>query len=174
MKRFFSSFRGRLTLLSAGGTLLLVVFWQQKLGPTVKQWEEHRAWRSAAVPLDQLKRTNHELTRKLEALDAQLTTSTDPSAGWRHVLELLGEGPTNTVSLAGIAEEHVFEAEGAVVRTLPVSLQGNTADLVNTVDALERSTGQVHLITMDMRAKAEGHGGPRKLVATLYLQTLSR
>lgn len=170
----FSSYRGRLALLAIGAVVLIGLFWRNKLGPTLEQWNAHRTWRSEAIPVDQLKSEHAAFTSKLQALDGQLASGTDASAGWKPVLDLLGEQDITGVSLSGISEEHVSEAEGAVVRTLPLSLQGGTADLVNTIDALERKAKGVHLLTVDLDAKASSYDAPRKLVATLYLQTLSR
>jgi type II secretory pathway component PulM len=176
MKRAaLSSYRNRLVLLAVGALLLVGLFWKKKLHGTVQRWRQQQAWLADAVPLAQLGTERNALIEDLAALNAKLASSADPSAGWKPVLDLLTENTEAAgVSLAGVAEEHVMDQEGMQVRTLPISLQGSTADLVNALDALERNAHGVHLLTVDLHAKATTYNAPRKLVATLYLQTLSR
>ncbi|MBK7112504.1 MAG: hypothetical protein IPH60_08680 [Flavobacteriales bacterium] len=170
-----SSYRNRVALMAVGALLLVGLFWKKKLGSTVARWQQHQAWLADAVPLTQLQNERNALTTRLAALDVQLASSADPSAGWKPVLDLLTENKVAAgVSLAGVSEEHVMDQEGMQVRTLPISLQGGTADLVNALDAVERNAHGVHLLTVDLHAKATTYNAPRKLVATLYLQTLSR
>jgi hypothetical protein len=176
MKRsVLASYRKRLALLAVCAVLLVGLIWKKKLRNTVAQWRQQRAWLADAVPMGQLHAEHAALSDRLRVLETQLASNADPSAGWRPVLDLLaGPDVAAGVSLAGVAEEHVIEQEGLRVRTLPLSLQGGTADLVNALDALERNAQGVHLLTVDLRAKAATHQAPRKLLATLYLQTLSR
>ncbi|MBK9629182.1 MAG: hypothetical protein IPO56_16180 [Flavobacteriales bacterium] len=80
-----SSYRNRVALMAVGALLLVGLFWKKKLGSTVARWQQHQAWLADAVPLTQLQNERNALTTRLAALDVQLASSADPSAGWKPV-----------------------------------------------------------------------------------------
>ncbi|MBL7955933.1 MAG: hypothetical protein JNJ91_12910 [Flavobacteriales bacterium] len=170
-----TGYRKRLLLLGVSAALVMALLWKKKLGPAVHSWMQQRSWNAEAVPLDELRTEEHRLLRERAALDRVFGSTGTSDAGWRAVLDLLDRrGATTGVALAGVSTEHVIELDGTTIRTLPLSLKGRTADLVNTIAALEQDSSGAHLLSVDLHAKAIGHDGPRQLTATLYLQTLTR
>jgi len=170
-----STYRNRLLLLVALSIVLIGLFWKKKLGPTFHTWQQQQKGQADTIPLAQLEGERARLLMKSTVLDQQFGSDSASRIGWQPVLDLLADhGAGSGVALAGVAVEHALEQEGLLVRTLPLSLQGRTADLVNMIDAVEHGTSGVHLLAVEMQAKENTYNGPRRLTATLYLQTISR
>lgn len=173
-KSWTSSYRKRLVLLTVLGLLLTGLFLRKKILPTLSEWSTARSARTTAADLDMLLRERDELAARSSALELRLGKPSGTTDAWRMVLDLMAErtGGANT-TLAGIAEEHLSEQAGLRIHTLPMSLEGRTVDLVKMIDEVERAGRGVFLLTVDLNAREIAYNKPRKLTATLYLQTLS-
>lgn len=170
-----STYRKRLLLLVAIAAIVLFSLVRTKLGPSWRTWHAQQEMQASTATMGDLDRERLELEARTITLEKRMGTGHDALGGWRTVLDLLAEqGDETNISLAGIAEEHISEQQGLVVHTLPLSLEGRTDELVRMIDAIERHGLGVFLLAVDLQAKETAYNKPRKLTATLYLQTLSK
>ena len=164
-------YRKRLVVLGVVAALLVTVMWKKKVGPTLDAWTESRAQQAEAMNGLDIGTALHNAKARLHALDERIGGSA--THGWRPVLDVLErEGSTRGVKLAAVSAEHRMDEDGLHIRTLPVGIQGRTADIVNAIATLEGNAPGVHLIGIDLGARESGYRLPRTLVATLYLQTV--
>lgn len=170
-----TGYQRRLLLLASVGLLIIGLFWTRKLGTTFQAWRSAHEQRTASVSMASLEAERMRLRTALARTDAIIGTTAQADAGWRVVLDILARTASTTgVALAGVTDEHLMEKSGTLIRTLPLSLKGRTAGLLNTIAEVERDTSGTHLLSVEFHAKATSHQGPRQLTATLYIQTLSR
>jgi hypothetical protein len=161
--------RKRFLLALLVAVALVSTIIKRKLGPSWVVWQQERAWqdRSNEDPMG----TARNLKLRLQALDSALGQAQD--RGWQPVLDhMTGNAAVHGTRLTTVLPEHREQRGVVMLRTLPLTLEGRTEGILNTVAALEHANQGIRLVSVDLHARTPSYNAPRRLSATLYLRTI--
>ncbi len=166
------SYKQKLIVVSLTIGLLFWVAFHFTVSKTMTLWKENQKLEMQQAQIIQIPEQLPIITQKVEQLEKVLGKSGEEEFSSQILERINVLCEQNNLQLSEIPEKHLFEGNHVNVETIMINLQGNFINLLSACAQLERKESKTRIRSVKFRTNVHPVTGARKLMATLYLQSI--